>query len=371
MAIPGVYALEGMLKDMMNENGNGVEQTGENHRVYQASDILKELNLECPVIEEERLDEGGFHSRFTITPLAQGFGTTLGNALRRVLISSITGAATAYIKYDPKPLHEYSSIPGIKEDGIDILMNFKAISVALRSGVKKAILNLNVSGIGEVTAADIDYHEDVIVLNPEQHIATLTSEKAKLKVEIGVLQGIGYTDDDNVNLEQINEEWADGQIPLGLIALDCKFSPIERVNYIVENTRVGQDTELDKLILEMKTNRAITCEDALTEAANILCTYFSLFSTVPLEKDDFEAVSGMKEEQDEFLSKPLEDLDLGVRPYNCLKSVGVKTIGELLDYSESELLKLRNFGEKSLIEIREKLEPHGLTLKGSKQDKTD
>ena len=138
------------------------------------------------------------------------------------------------------------------------------------------------------------------------------------------------------------------------------------MNYTVENTRVGQDTELDKLILELRTNGAITCQEAMTEAANILCTYFSLFSTVPLEEGDFAAMGGKKDEKDELLSRPLEDLELPVRPYNCLKSIGVKSIGELLEYPESELLKLRNFGEKSLEEIKEKLDPLGLSLKGSK-----
>ena len=350
---------------MSSDNGNGKERT-EDTRVYRASDILRDLNLERPTIEEERLDERGFHSRFTITPLAQGYGTTLGNALRRVLISSISGAATSYIKFDPKPLHEYATIQGIKEDGIDLLLNFKAIKVALKNNAKQAIMKLDVTGIGEITAADIAAHNDVVILNPEQHLATLTAEKSRLKVEIGVLAGIGYTENERFNPANLNKEWSGDQPPLGVIVLDCKFSPIERVNYIVENTRVGQDTELDKLLIELKTNGAITCQDAITESANILCTYFSLFSTVPLEEGDFLAMGGKKDEKDELLNRPLEDLELPVRPYNCLKSIGVRTIGELLDYPESELLKLRNFGEKSLVEIKEKLEPLGLSLKGSK-----
>lgn len=338
-------------------------------QVYRASDILQALNLVFPTIDEDRLDEHGFHSRFTITPLSQGYGTTLGNALRRVLISSISGAATSYVKYDPKPLHEYSTIPGVKEDGIDLLLNFKGIKVALRSGAKKAILKLDVTGIGEITAADINPHADVIILNPEHHLATLTAEKARLRVEIGVLQGIGYSDNERVTPKELNDEWSSDQVPFGAIVLDCKFSPIERVNYIVENTRVGQDTELDKLIIEIKTNGAISCQDAMTEAANILCTYFSLFSTIPLEEGDFRSLTGKKDEMDELLARPLEDLELPVRPYNCLKQIGVKTIGELLQIPEPELLKLRNFGEKSLEEIKEKLTPLGLTLKGSKLER--
>ena len=338
-------------------------------QVYRASDILQALNLVFPTIDEDRLDEHGYHSRFTITPLSQGYGTTLGNALRRVLISSISGAAASYIKYDPKPLHEYSTIPGVKEDGIDLLLNFKGIKVALRSGAKKAILKLDVTGIGEVTAADINPHTDVMILNPDHHLATLTAEKARLKVEVGILQGIGYSDNERVTPKELNEEWSSDQIPFGAIVLDCKFSPIERVNYIVENTRVGQDTELDKLIIEIKTNGAISCQDAMTEAANILCTYFSLFSTIPLEEGDFRSLTGKKDEKDELLARPLEDLELPVRPYNCLKQIGVKTIGELLQIPEPELLKLRNFGEKSLEEIKEKLVPLGLNLKGSKLER--
>ena len=167
----------------------------------------------------------------------------------------------------------------------------------------------------------------------------------------------------------MNDEWGGDQLPFGVIILDCKFSPIERVNYTVENTRVGQDTELDKLIIELNTNSAITCQDAMTEAANILCTYFSLFSTIPLEEGDFRSLTGKRDEMEELLARPLEDLELPVRPYNCLKQIGVKTIGELLQYPESELLKLRNFGEKSLEEIREKLTPLGLNLKGSKLER--
>jgi DNA-directed RNA polymerase subunit alpha len=350
---------------MASENGNNVEQNVE-QRIYRASDILAQLNLERPTIEEEHLDDRGFHSRFIITPLAQGYGTTLGNALRRVLLSSISGAATSYVRYDPKPLHEYSTIPGVKEDGIDLLLNFKAVKVALRNNAKRAILKLDVSGVGDVTAADITPHNDVVILNPEQHLATLTSPKARLKVEVGSLQGIGYSDNETTKPSLLNDEWEEDHAPLGVIMLDCKFSPIERVNYTVQNTRVGQDTELDKLVIEMFTNGAITCQDAMTEAANILCTYFSLFSTVPLEEGDFKSLGGKHDEKDELLSRPLEDLELPVRPYNCLKSIGVRTIGELLDYPESELLKLRNFGEKSLVEIKEKLDPLGLTLKGSK-----
>lgn len=358
----------GFLLNMTHDKSIAAEKT-ESERVYRASDILQELNLVFPSIEEERLDEHGYNSRFMITPLSQGYGTTLGNALRRVLISSIAGAATSYIKYDPKPLHEYSTIQGVKEDGIDLLLNFKGIKVALRSGVKKAILKLDVTGIGEVTAADIAPHLDVVILNPTYHIATLTTEKARLKVEIGVLHGIGYSDNERVVPRDLNDEWGGDQIQFGVIILDCKFSPVERVNYTVENTRVGQDTELDKLIIELKTNGAVTCQDAMTEAANILCTYFSLFATIPLEEGDFRSLTGKKDEKEELLARPLEDLELPVRPYNCLKQIGVKTIGELLQYPESELLKLRNFGEKSLEEIKEKLTPLGLTLKGSKLER--
>ena len=351
---------------MVDENGNDVEQIEDEGKVYRASDILLNLNLERPTIEEERLDEDGFHSKFIISPLAQGYGTTLGNALRRVLISSITGAATSYLKYESKPLHEYSSIEGVKEDGIDLLLNFKAVKVALKEGIENSVLTLDVSGVGEVTAADITPHNDVIILNPEQHIATLTTKKAKLNVEIGVLQGVGYSTNEHIEPSKLNDEWSGEQTPLGVIVLDTIFSPVDRVFYTVENTRLGQDTELDKLLIELTTDGAITCQDAMTEAANILCTYFSLFSTVPLEEGDYAAVGGKKDEMDELLLRPLEDLELPVRPYNCLKSIGVKTIGELLDYPQSELLKLRNFGEKSLVEIREKLDPLGLSLKGSK-----
>ena len=336
-------------------------------KTYRAGELLTRLNIEIPNIRTEYISEDGRSARFIIGPLAPGFGTTLGNALRRVLISSIGGSAVGYIRFDKEPLHEYATINGVKEDGIELLMNFKALQVALQGDARHATLKLDVAGVGEVVAGDIQPHPDCIVLNPTQHLATLTSDKAALKVEIGVTKGIGFIAADDQIPEDLNPNWEGDEFPLGVIVLDSKFSPIEKVNYTVRHTRVAQNTEFDELELELRTNGAASCDEALTEAANILQAYFSLFSKSPLELSDLDHAAGGPSPEEELLSRPIEDLELPVRPYNCLKQIGVKTVGELIECSEGELLKLRNFGEKSLMEIKEKLEPLGLSIRGGRR----
>lgn len=325
-------------------------------------ELIERLNAVRPTITEVPDENEPNFSRFIFTPLAQGYGTTIGNALRRVLISSITGSAVTYIKFD-KVLHEYSTIPGVLEDGIELLMNFKALQVHLKGSDNYAILILDKTGVGEVKASDIKPNPDVELLNPEQHLATLTDDKAHLRVEIGVGRGIGYVPSERHAISKLNPKWSDSsRAPLGVIVLDSKFSPILRANYRVENTRVGQDTEFNKLILEVKTNGSITPQEALIQAANILMNYYNLFAIFPQKGDAYEFRLETGAQADGILSQPVETLDLPIRPANCLRKMGIKTIGQLIQTPESDLLKIRNFGEKSLQEIKDKLAPMGLSL---------
>lgn len=337
-------------------------ETGEVIGFERDVELIDRLNQVRPTITEEPDETEEFLSRFVISPLAVGYGTTLGNTIRRVLISSITGSAVSYIKFD-RTLHEYSSITGIREDGIEILLNFKALQLHLKGTDNYAILNLDATGVGEITAKDIKPNPDIEILNPDAHLATLTENKASLKVEIGVVRGVGYVPSEKHHVATLNPKWGDvSRPPLGVILMDSKFSPVLRSNFIVGNTRVGQDTELDKLTLEVKTNGSITPKEALSEAANILTSYYKLFATFPADADSYEFAMETPSQAEGVLAQSVETLDLPIRPANCLRKMGVQTIGELLETPESDLLKIRNFGEKSLREIREKLEQLGLEL---------
>ena len=325
-------------------------------------ELIERLNQVRPTIAEEPDATEPNVSQFIITPLAQGYGTTLGNAIRRVLISSITGSAVSYIKFD-KTLHEYSTIPGVQEDGIELLLNFKALAVHLKGSDNYAILTLDASGIGEITAADIKPNPDVEILDPTQKLATITDEKTSFKVEIGVARGVGYVPSERHKVSHLNPNWGDtARPPLGVILMDSKYSPVLKCNYSVTHTRVGQDTELDKLTIEIKTNGSITPKATISEAANILTNYYNLFSRFPSSADKYEYALESPSQAEGILAQSVEILDLPIRPANCLRKMGVTTIGELIQTPESELLKIRNFGEKSLREIREKLEPMGLEL---------
>lgn len=335
-------------------------------------ELIERLNIVRPAIEEISYDEDANESVFVFTPLVQGYGTTVGNALRRVLISSISGSAVTYLKYEGAraPLHEYSTIPGIKEDGIELMMNLKGLKVAILDETPVEVLHLDAKGIGEITASDIKPNPNVEILEPDYHIAYLTDDKSKLRVEIGLGRGIGYRQAEKHVPMDLNPEWGEaGEPPIGVILMDSKFSPVLKANYRVDNTRVGQETELDKLFLEVKTNGAVTPKEALREAAHILVSYFNLFSEFPVSGEDYRFEAEVQTAVDDILIKSVDELELPVRPANCLRKIGVRTIGELIEIPESELLKIRNFGEKSLEEIKEKLEPFELTLSSGKRSK--
>jgi DNA-directed RNA polymerase subunit alpha len=286
------------------------------------------------------------YAKFVIEPLERGFGITLGNSLRRVLLSSIPGAAVTYVKIDGV-LHEFSTIHGVTEDTTDLLLNLKGLPIKLNSDDPK-VLSLNVQGPKEVTAGDIAPDSDVEILNPTYHIATLTTKTAKLQMEIGVEKHRGYvTADRQRNIEHM----------IGLIPMDSIFSPIRKVNFSVDDTRVGQVVDFDRLTIEIETNGSITPDDALSSAADILSDQLALFTNFSTE--DKPVATAPASEWD----VPVETLNLSVRSFNCLKRAGISKVSELLDMSEDEIIKMRNFGKKSLDEIKQVLEERGLSLR--------
>jgi DNA-directed RNA polymerase subunit alpha len=303
--------------------------------------------LETPVgaiIEvRERRDN---YAKFVIEPLERGFGITLGNALRRILLSSIPGAAVTYMKIDGV-LHEFSTIPGMVEDTIALMLNLKGLPVKLNTDEPK-VLTLSVSGAREVTAADIVPDADVEILDPSYRLATLSSKDAKLSMEIGVETGRGYVMADRQrNVEHM----------IGLIPLDSIFSPIRKVNFTVDDTRVGQSVDYDRLTVEIETNGSITPDDALSTAATIMQEQLDLFVSFTNRTEP------LPEAPPNEWDVPVETLNLSVRSFNCLKRAGISKVSELLDLTEDEIMKMRNFGKKSLDEIKQVLAERGLTLR--------
>src|ERR1700693_3339802 len=297
-----------------------------------------------PGIEvRERRDN---YAKFIIEPLDRGFGTPLGNGLRRVLLSSIPGAAVTYVKIDGV-LHEFSTIPGIVEDTTNLLLNLKGLPIKLNTEDPK-VLTLSVGGAREVTAGDITPDADVEILQPDYHIATLSAKTAKLQMEIGVEKSRGYvTADRQKNVEHM----------IGLIPMDSIFSPIRKVNFTVDDTRVGQSVDFDRLGIEIETNGSITPDDALAQAAIILQEQLDIFTAFNVEEKPIGAAPLGE------WDIPVETLNLSVRSFNCLKRAGISKVSELLDMTEDEIIKMRNFGKKSLDEIKAVLEDRGLSLR--------
>ncbi len=288
------------------------------------------------------------YAKFVIEPLERGFGITLGNALRRILLSSIPGAAITYMKIDGV-LHEFTTIPGVIEDTIAMMLNLKGLPLKLNTDEPK-VLTLQASGNRAVTAADIAPDADVEILDPSYHIATLTSKDARLSMELGVEKGRGYVPAD----KQRNVEHM-----IGLIPIDSIFSPIRKINFVVDDTRVGQSVNYDRLTIEIETNGSITPDDALSTAATIMQEQLDLF--VAFTTEEKPTVESAPSEWD----IPVETLNLSVRSYNCLKRSGIAKVSELIDLSEDEIMKMRNFGKKSLDEIKDVLAERGLSLRQS------
>jgi len=306
------------------------------------------------VIDED--SRTNFYGKFVCEPLERGFGITIGNSLRRILLSSLQGAAIVSVSFD-NVVHEFTTIPGVIEDVTDIILNLKEIKLRLDEA-EKAVIRLSKKGEGVVTAGDIESDDLVSILNPEQHIATLNKE-GKLNMEMVIKMGKGYVPaEKNKGKNQ----------PIGVIPIDAIFSPIQKVNYVVTNARVGQITDYDKLTLEVWTDGSILPEDAVAYGAKILKEQMSPFINFEEEPEPLEEEVEVKEERlNENLFRPVSELELSVRSANCLKNANIKLIGELVQKTEAEMLKTKNFGRKSLNEIKKILEDMGLSL-GMKLD---
>jgi DNA-directed RNA polymerase subunit alpha len=318
------------------------------------------MEFQIPKIVHEELDEQ--RGVFEIEPLDRGFGYTFGNSLRRVLLSSLEGAAVTSVKIEGIS-HEFTTLQGVREDVTDIILNLKNLVCRLHGESPEIEVHVSKKGPGVVTAADIEAPADLEILNPELEIANLSS-KGRLEITLTIGRGRGY----------VPAEGNRGQShTIGVIPVDSMFSPINRVSYDVEAARVGQRTDYDKLILDVTTNGSIDAKDAIAEAAEILIRQLAIFT-------DLERIEGFGESAaastdgggdagpslaNGMENFPIEELELGVRSYNCLKRVGIETIGDLVTKSESELAAIPNFGKKSIEEVKETLQQHGLNLRGS------
>lgn len=310
------------------------------------------IEIEKPKIETVQLNDEGTYGKFVVEPLERGYGTTLGNSLRRILLSSLPGAAVNSVQIDGV-LHEFSTIPGVMEDVTEIILNLKGLSLKIHSDEEK-ILEVDAEGEGIVLAGDIRGDSDVEILNPDLHIATLSSD-ARLHMRIHANRGRGYVQADKNKREDH---------PIGVVPIDSLYTPITRVNYSVENTRVGQVTNYDKLTLEVWTNGSIRPEEAVSIGAKILNEHLLLFVGLTDEAKEAEIMVEKEEDKKEkVLEMTIEELDLSVRSYNCLKRAGINTVQELITKTEEDMMKVRNLGRKSLEEVQEKLEELNLSLR--------
>jgi DNA-directed RNA polymerase subunit alpha len=313
------------------------------------------FDFDSPNIEVAEISEDKRYGKFIVEPLERGYGITLGNSLRRIMLASLPGAAVSQVKIDGV-LHEFSSIPGVKEDVTEIVMNLKSLAIKNNcetDEVKKAIIDFE--GEGVVRASDIQVDQDIEIMNPEQVIATLNGGKdSKLYMEIVISKGRGY-----ISAERNKGE----DLPIGVIAVDSIFTPVERVNVTIENTRVGQITDYDKLTLDVFTDATLAPDEAVSLAAKVLSEHLKLFinlsenaknAEVMIEKED--------DEKEKVLEMSIDELELSVRSYNCLKRAGINTVEELTNRTSEDMMKVRNLGRKSLDEVLAKLKELGLQL---------
>ncbi|MEH7149177.1 DNA-directed RNA polymerase subunit alpha [Bacillus thuringiensis] len=310
------------------------------------------IEIEKPKIETVELNEDAKYGKFVIEPLERGYGTTLGNSLRRILLSSLPGAAVTAIQIDGV-LHEFSTVEGVVEDVTTIILNLKKLALKIYSEEEKT-LEIDVQGEGIVTAADITHDSDVEILNPDLHIATLAKD-AHFRVRLTAKRGRGYTPADaNKSEDQ----------PIGVIPIDSIYTPVSRVTYQVEKTRVGQVANYDKLTLDVWTDGSIGPKEVISLGAKILTEHLNIFVGLTDEAQNAEIMVEKEEDQKEkVLEMTIEELDLSVRSYNCLKRAGINTVQELANKTEEDMMKVRNLGRKSLEEVKHKLEELGLCLR--------
>ena len=310
------------------------------------------IEIEKPKVDIVELSEDYRYGKFVIEPLERGYGITIGNALRRILLSSLPGVAVNAIKIDGV-LHEFSTIPGVKEDVTEIILTLKELSATIDDEGSRT-LKIEAQGPCSITGADIICPPDVEILSKDLAIATL-DDNAKLNMEIFVDKGRGY-----VSAEENKTE----NVPIGVLPVDSIYTPVEKVSYHVENTRVGQKTDYDKLVLEVWTNGSINPQEGISLAAKVLVEHLNLFIDLT---EHVSSVEIMVEKEEEVLEMTIEELDLSVRSYNCLKRAGINTVEELANKSEDDMMKVRNLGKKSLEEVIQKLEELGLGLKPSEE----
>ena len=315
------------------------------------------FDFERPNIEVVEISEDKRYGKFVVEPLERGYGITLGNSLRRIMLSSLPGAAVSQVKIEGV-LHEFSSIPGVKEDVTEIIMNIKSLAIRNSSETNEPkTAYIEYEGEGVVRAADIQVDQDIEILNPELVIATLSGKDTKLYMELTITKGRGYVSSEKNKTEDL---------PIGVIAVDSIYTPVERVNVTIENTRVGQITDFDKLTLDVHTNGTLVPDEAVSLAAKVLSEHLNLFidlsenaktAEVMVEKED--------DEKEKVLEMSIDELELSVRSYNCLKRAGINTVEELTNKTSEDMMRVRNLGRKSLEEVLAKLKELGLQLNPS------
>lgn len=313
--------------------------------------------IEKPKIELIQADDPCKYGKFVVNPLERGFGQTLGNALRRVLLNSLPGAAVTSVLIDGIQ-HEFSTVPGVREDVAEIILNLKLINAKVYSDQVKTV-TVDAYGPCEVTAGDIKTDDEVEIVNPELHIATL-SEGAHLSMQITMEKGRGYVSGDR------NKQLAAERkipMPIGVIPVDSIFTPIRKVSYSVEDTRVGQVTDFDKLTIEVWTNGTILPKEALASAASIIANNMKLFMDLTVNVVSLDYNEPENDNRDKVMEMTIEELDLSVRAFNCLKRASINTVGELVQKNQDDMMKVRNLGKKSLEEVEQKLQALGLSLR--------
>ncbi len=319
------------------------------------------IEIEKPNITTVSLSEDGTVGKFIVEPLERGFGITLGNSLRRIMLSSLPGYAVTNIKIDGV-LHEFSTIPGVKEDVTEIVLNVKGIIAKLHCNSPKTVI-IDVVGEQEVTAGDIKVDTDIEILNPTHHIATV-GENERLYMELTFDQGRGYVSQDRNKQLDAQLRGSNISAPIGTIFTDSIYTPVYNVSYSVENTRVGTITDFDKLTLEVQTNGTIGAKEAISFGAKILNEHLNLFVELSDEAKNVEIMVEREEtKKEKVLEMTIEELDMSVRSFNCLKRAGIDTVEELTNRTEEDMIKVRNLGKKSLEEVIQKLHSLGLDLK--------
>ena len=318
------------------------------------------FEFEKPKIEIVEISDDNKYGKFVVEPLERGYGTTLGNSLRRIMLSSLPGTAVTHVKIKGV-LHEFSSIPGVKEDVTEIVMNIKSLVIknnSLTNEPKQAYID--VAGDCVVRASDIHVDGDIEIINPDLVIANLSGPDARLEMELTIGNGRGYVGSDK------NKE---ADAPIDVIAIDSIYTPVERVNLTVQNTRVGQVTDYDKLTLDVFTNGAIAPDEAVSLAARVLVEHLNLFVDLSENAKSVDVmVESVTDEKEKVLEMNIDELELSVRSYNCLKRAGINTVEELIQKTEADMIKVRNLGSKSLEEIKKKLEDMGLHFRKNDEE---